>query len=269
MVFTENNRDSLLYMTAPNISAVHAFTTRHGGVSRGIWRSLNLGEHRGDACEDVRKNYEILCRALGVAPDRLVFARQVHENGVRCVDADDAHTLFAPVPYEADGLVTAEKGLVLVIFYADCLPLLFHDPVQEVIAAAHAGWRGTVSDIAGETVRKMQTDFHCDPQNIRAAIGPGISKCCFETGPEVPAAVLSILGSGGAEFLSRSGEKAKVDLKGVNAALLHRAGVSHEHILISDECTMCKKEKYWSHRATHGQRGSQAAVIMLKGQGEN
>lgn len=250
------------YMTAPHIAAVHAFTTRRGGVSGGIYAFLNLGEHRGDDPEAVRENYRLLCEALGVKT--LVFTRQVHGSTVRRVTKADAHELFTPVPYEADGLVTDEPGTALVIFTADCIPILLHDPVRGAVGAVHAGWRGTVADIAGEGVRKMVWEFGCKPENIRAAIGPGIDKCCFETGAEVPEAVRKVLPDG--EKYVKSGAKEgkfMVDLKGVNRALLMRAGVPAESIAVSDECTMCLNEKYWSHRFTKGERGSQASVIVL------
>ena len=189
----------------------------------------------------------------------------MHGNTVRRVTGADAHKLFTPVPYEADGLVTDEPGVALVIFTADCIPILLHDPVRGAVGAVHAGWRGTVADIAGEGVRKMVSEFGCDPADIRAAIGPGISRCCFETGAEVPEAVLGVLPDGG-RFIADGAKEGKfmVDLKGVNRALLMRAGVLPENIAESDECTMCSHDKYWSHRFTKGARGSQASLIFMQ-----
>jgi hypothetical protein len=261
--------NGVVYMSSDNISAVHGFTTRYGGVSKGIFESLNLGEHRGDSEENVRENYRLLSEALGLK--NLVFTKQVHGNIVKSVTSEDAHTLFSPVPYEADGLVTNEPDVALVIFTADCIPILLHDPVKGAIGAVHAGWRGTVADIAGEGVRKMQSEFGCDPGDIHVSIGPGIGRCCFETGMDVPTEVFSVLlATGGTgrpdDYLDVCGNsKFKVDLKAVNRILLTRAGVLPENIDISDECTKCLNEKYWSHRHTGGERGSQASVIMLKG----
>lgn len=264
MAITEQNVDGLIYMTAENLAVRHAFTTRHGGVSEGIFASLNLGENRGDDPNAVSQNYDILCGRLGFPRGRMVFSRQVHGVDVRRVTAADTHTLFAPVPYEADALITNEESLPLVIFTADCIPILLHDPVTGSIGAAHAGWRGTVMDIAGITVRKMQECFGAKPEDITAAIGPGISVCCFETDAEVPEAVMALLGdAAGAYITEKDSGKAMVDLKGVNYYLLERAGV--KNIDISDECTMCMSDKYWSHRHTAGERGSQASIIMLGG----
>ena len=264
MSFIEETLDGIVYTRAEGLSAPHAFTTRHGGVSTGIHASLNLGENRGDDPDHVRENYRRLKAALGI--DKLVFSRQVHKTDVRRVTGADAREPFDPLPYEADGLVTDEPGLSLIIFVADCIPILFHDPVRGTVGAAHAGWRGTVADIAGITVRRMAAEFGSDPKNIRAAIGPGISACCFETGPEVPEAVRACLGDEGAAFIAPSVNpgKSMVDLKGVNRALLLRAGVLPEHIATSPDCTMCQHDKYWSHRHTHGERGVQAAIITRK-----
>ena len=265
MAFIENNINGVVYMTSQKITSPHGFSTRLGGVSTGILSSLNLGEHRGDSDDNVRENYRRFCAAVGADYDRLVFSKQVHKTDVRDVTSADIHTLCAPVPYETDGLVTAERGLALVIFSADCIPVLLHDPVGQVIGACHCGWRGTVGDMAGETVRTMIKNHGCNPADIYAAIGPGIDKCCFETDEDVPNAVRAALGSDADRFIKSTGTgKFSVDLKGINREFLIRAGVAAENIDVSDECTSCKCEKYWSHRKTKGERGSQAAIIYLK-----
>lgn len=262
-MFSEIAPQGLTLMASDLLSCPHGFTTRFGGVSRGIYASLNLSESLGDDPEAVRENYRRLKAALGV--EKLCFTKQVHGNLVRTVTAGDAREPFDEVP-ACDGLVTDRHGLGLIIFTADCIPLLLYDPVRHIVGAAHAGWRGTVADIAGRTVEAMAR-LGADPGDIRAAVGPGISKCCFETGPEVPAAVRDALGDAGEAFIApgRSVGKSFVDLKGVNRALLLRAGLTEAHIDVSPECTMCAPEKYWSHRATAGVRGSQGAIIRLPG----
>lgn len=252
-------------MTASNIDTVHAFTTRFGGVSKGIYTSLNLGEHCGDINENVTANYMKMCDALNLPFENMVFSRQVHKSEVRTVSYDDRHRLFSPIGYEADGIITNLPELPLVIFTADCIPVLLHDPVSNAIGAVHCGWRGTVLDIIGKAVQKMQVEFGCNPSNIKAAIGPGISLCCFETGSEVADAVQLILGCEADRFVFPKGKKFMVDLKGINKYLLEKSGVLTENISVSDECTMCSHDKYWSHRYTNGKRGSQASIIMLKG----
>ena len=261
-MFSEIAPCGLTLMASDLIPFPHGFTTRFGGVSRGVYSSLDLGENRGDEPEAVRENYRRLKAALGIG--KLCFTRQVHGDLVRTVTAADAREPYEPLPDACDGLVTDEAGLGLIVFTADCIPILLCDPVRHVVGAAHAGWRGTVADIAGRTVEAMAR-LGADPINIRAAIGPGISKCCFETGPEVPAAVRDALGDAGEAFIApgEGAGKSFVDLKGVNRALLLRAGLTEAHIDVSPECTMCAPEKYWSHRATAGVRGSQGAVIMM------
>lgn len=254
-----------LLVTARNIETTHAFTTRLGGESAGIYRSLNLGENRGDDPNKVRENYRLLWGALRITT-LPVFSRQVHGCVVRPVTSADRHELFSPIPYEADGLITDEEDLPLVIFTADCIPILLHDPVRRAIGAVHAGWRGTAADIAGEAIRKMTEVYGCRPEDTQAAIGPGIGKCCFETGPEVPEAMLSLSPDlSSAISPGCMPGKYMVDLKKINSLLLIRAGVPAENIAVSPECTKCLNDKYWSHRHTGGVRGSQASVIMLKG----
>lgn len=255
----------MLFMTSSNISAPHAFTTRFGGVSSGIYATLNLGQNLGDDPRSVQRNYEILGSALGFEPARLVFSRQVHGTDVRVVTNEDMLSPFETIPYEADGLITAEKNVPLIIVTADCVPILLFDPVGCAIGAVHAGWRGTVQDIAGKAVRKMARSFGSNPTDIRAAIGPCISMCCFETGDDVKVAASHVLGGETSQFIVPRGEKFMIDLKGINSLLLERAGLKAENIDISPECTSCLCDKYWSHRVTNGLRGSQASVIMMKG----
>lgn len=265
MPLTESTIGGLPVITASTITVPHAFTTRVGGASCGIYESLNLGHKEGDCAEHVRRNYNILATAIGFDPDKIVFTHQVHGSVVRVAQSHDRQAPFARVPYDADGLVTAEKGVPLMIFSADCVPILLHDPVRGAVGAVHAGWRGTVSDIVGNAVRTMTQAFDCNPTDIRAAIGPCISQCCFETDEDVKQAVLNLLEADARTFIKPRGDKYFIDLKGINNLLLRRAGLLIPHIEVSDECTSCSCDKYWSHRASKGQRGCQAAVILLKG----
>ena len=257
-------KGELEYITAENLAPRHCFTTRHGGVSEGYLASLNLGIHRGDDPENVVRNYEILGSSLGFDIHDLVFTRQTHTNIVRVVDQTNrGEGLFREVEPECDALVTATPGLALAAFTADCTPILLHDPVTGAVGAVHAGWRGTVADIAGNAVRAMCESFGAKPENIRAAIGPNIAACCFETDRDVPDAVRSALGEEAEAYITRTGEKYHVDLKGVNAALLRRAGV--RNVEISTDCTACCPDRFWSHRRVGNDRGSLAAIIVCEG----
>lgn len=268
MGFTEINRDGMTIVQADVLSGPanvrHAFTTRLGGFSGGIFSSLNLAVNRGDDRSCVLKNYEKLCAYLETEPSRIVFSAQVHEDGIRKATAGDSICdIFSPVQYQADALITDEPGLPLMVFIADCIPILLFCPDVPAAGAVHAGWRGTAMNIAGKTVIRMCREYGCRPENMLAAIGPGIGSCCFETGPEVPEAMLKLGLDRPEEFIINTAHKPRVDLKAVNRALLIREGLRPGNIAVSSECTMCSSDKYWSHRATGGRRGSQAAVIMV------
>ena len=264
MAVITNRVGKLEYLSAGGIAVPHCFTTRYGGVSEGYLASLNLGIHRGDDPEHVRRNFEILGEALGFEADNLVFTRQTHTNIVRVVGAENmGEGLDRDVVPECDALVTNTPGVVLAAFTADCTPILLHDPVTGAVGAVHAGWRGTVGDIAGNAVRAMCAHFGCRPGDIRAAIGPNIGVCCFETHADVPEAVRAVLGEEAEGFIVPAGEKFRVDLKGVNGALLRRAGV--REIEISTECTACRPDRFWSHRRVGNDRGSLAAIIVCEG----
>jgi len=260
MSFDENTGNGIVYLTAQNIHTPHAFTTRRGGVSQGIYSSLNLGINRGDAPAHVRENYNLVCGALGIEISDVVRSNQVHGARVRGVTLEDRGELFKSTPPEADGLITCDTGVALMVFTADCVPILLHDRVCGVIGAIHAGWRGTVLDIAGVAVQRMVDDFGCRRTDISAAIGPCISKCCYETGQDVADALQKTMGKAADNCISVQGGRFMVNLKESNRLLLERAGLID--VTISDECTFCSNDKYWSHRRTNGQRGSQAAVIV-------
>ena len=267
MPFQTKQQKGLVWLTAPTIHTRHAFTTRFGGVSGGIFSSLNLATGRGDAQENVRENYRLLGEATGIPTHHMAFTRQVHGAEVRVVTHADAHTLFDDVPYEADGLVTSERGLALICFTADCVPVLLCDETHGVIAAVHCGWRSSVADILGKAVAKMCA-LGAEPVAISAAIGPAISRCCFEVGGEVVEAAQQLLGEPCADLWEpEEGRKGKylLDLKAVNARRLLQLGLREENIGISPDCTMCQHQTYWSHRKTAGQRGTQAALIVLDG----
>jgi YfiH family protein len=262
--FSEIYYKDLMFMKAPTISCTHGFSTRLGGVSTGELESLNLGENRDDSEENVRENYRLFLEALGIAQQELCFTKQVHGSEVKIVTGQDRRGLFTPFLYEADGLVTNERALPLICFTADCVPVLLCDNKAAVIAAVHCGWRSTVSDILGVAIEKMQL-LGADVKNIGAAIGPSIDMCCYETGPEVPRAIESLLDfdASGCFFPLETADKFMVDLKETNRRRLISLGLSVENISVSDECTFCNNDRYWSHRFTKGARGSQAALIML------
>ena len=263
MAFVEKTKGELVYMESEQIGARHAFTTRFGGVSTGGYSSLNLGANRGDDPEAVRENYRRLCALMGVGIDGCAVTRQVHGNVVRTVTERDRHVCMSAVPYEADGLVTNVRGLPIICMVADCVPVLLWDAQGRAIGAIHCGWRSSVADILKNAIEQMEA-LGARRQDIHAAIGPSIGRCCFETDDDVPEAIDKYL-SGETEglFDRRADGKTMVDLRAANARRLIQLALAPENIDISEECTMCSHDKYWSHRYTKGDRGSQAAVIAL------
>ena len=262
MAIVTRRAGDLVYLAEEQIPVPHAFTTRLGGVSRGIYVSLNLGVHLGDDPAAVAENYDRITAVLGTSAERLVFYRQVHGAFVRVVGAADClGDIFRPSPREGDGLITMERDVTLAVFTADCIPVLLWDAGTGAVGAVHAGWRSTVLDIAGNAVRHMEA-LGANPRDIHAAIGPGVGACCFETGPEVSEAARAVLGTEAEAYIrDKSDGKAMVDLKAVNRRLLIRAGLLPERVTVVDACTMCNPETFWSHRVTNGKRGVQAAMI--------
>ncbi len=262
MFFETVQKEKLEYLTAQNLDVPHGFTTRLGGVSTGIFDSLNLAMHRGDPDENVEENYRILTSALGIEKENLVLTWQIHSDIVRVVTKADAAGVDHRSYPQCDALITNDPGTALMVFTADCTPILLWDPVTGAVGAAHAGWRGTAADIAGKTVRAMCREFGCRAEDIHAAIGPNIGVCCFQTDADVPDAMVAAFGSEARDHIRPEGEKYYVNLKAINALALSRAGV--RNIAVSDACTVCQCQRFWSHRVTRGDRGSQGAMILCK-----
>ena len=253
---------TLEYLVADGIGVPHGFTTRLGGVSEGAFASLNLGWNRGDKPENVVENYRILAEAIGFDPEKLVLTRQTHSDIVRQVTAADAQGFDNHFYPESDALITNDPGTALAVFTADCTPVLLWDPVTGAVGAAHAGWRGTAAKIAAKTALAMADAFGCRPADLRAAIGPNIGACCFETDDDVPQAMMAAFGTAAEPHITPKGEKYYVNLKALNALALRQVGV--EKIDISEDCTVCQRHRFWSHRVTDGVRGSQGAIILCK-----
>lgn len=270
MAFIRQEQGGVLYHTSSLLAeteqVVHGFTTRVGGVSEGIFSSLNLRCHSAppDDPKRVAENYRRLCGALSLDPEGLVLSRQVHEDTVYPVTAQDSGKGFSrPRDYTADALITNQPNLHLMVFSADCGIFLLHDPVSRCIGAVHAGWRGTALDLPAKAVREMGRLYGAKPESIRVAVGASIGECCFETHDDVPNAMLAAFGQEVLEFCVRTGEKWAVDLRGINIGRLRRAGVQSIDTL--PLCTGCHPELYWSHRKLGNARGVQGAVISLRG----
>lgn len=248
---------------------VHGFPTRLGGVSEGQFGTLNLATGRGDEVCAVRENYEKVSETFGISPKKYGRNAQVHGSEVRVVTLESGLTLeeFVTPDFSVpsmDGLMTRDRGVMLWVYSADCVPILFYDPVCEVIGAVHAGWRGTAMGIGFEMVKRMGEEFGCVPKDIRVVMGPCINTCCFTCSEDVPEAMVSSLGEEVRPFIPRhSSEEGKysVDLLGVNELWLKRAGVSL--IEYGGICTACSPLEFWSHRKMGEARGVLGGFIYL------
>lgn len=264
------NEKGLIYITFPNLhgeNCAAAFTTRMGGVSRGRYATMNMSFSNGDDISSVRENYNILLGDLGLDPEKAVLSHQTHTDNIRLVTEDDIGKGIVKVrDYDdVDGLITNIPGVTLVTQFADCVPLLFFDPVKKVVAASHAGWRGTVSQIGLKTVKKMGDLFGCNPKDIKAAIGPSIMECCYEVDDPVLTAFKQIEYINPSHIFTPKGNgKYMLSLQRANRLILEQAGIRPANICISDLCTCCNSNYFHSHRATGGSRGNLAAVIALK-----
>lgn len=248
---------------------MHGFSTRMGGVSTGIYRSMNLSFLNGDLAENVMENYRRAGNAIGFRPEQVVAFSQIHSARVVEVTGQDAGSgVTGPVKERADGMVTQDCGVVLEVMTADCVPILFADPVRRCIGAAHSGWRGTVARIGREVIETMQDLYASHPEDIFAAIGPSVCKDCYEVSGDVIEEVEKTFdGRGRALKLYSDGKeegKYQLDLWEMNRRILLEAGLLPEHILMPDLCTCCNPEFLFSHRASKGRRGTLASFIGMK-----
>lgn len=264
-----NKNGELTYITFPKLTETgllrHAFSTRLGGVSDGKYSKMNMSFTIGDKRENVLKNYEILCSAVGIKTDDLVLSAQTHTNNVLSVtEKDKGAGIFKDSFSDIDGLVTNQKGVALVTQYADCTPLLFCDPIKGVIATSHAGWRGTVKEIGKVTTQKMVNEFGSNPADIIAAIGPCIGVCCYEVDDTVINELHKLTYLDFSKIYSKKDNgKFMLNLVEANRQILINSGINPENIDASDICTCCNADELHSHRASKGERGSLAAIIEL------
>ena len=259
-----------MFLKSTILRSPHAFATRVGGVSTlEHTKSLNLAFGRGDDSETVLENLKIFADAVGFKPENIVSRPQIHSDRVFLVgkeNSGEGYFKTENIP-EGDGYITDERGVVLGIKTADCVPILFEaewDGEVVAVGAVHAGWRGTVAKIAPKCAQMLCDEYGVKPENIRVAIGPCIHKCCYEVGEDFLSAVSDALGRKVAEkFVIRDGGRLVCDLVALNRYLLIGWGVLPENIDVIDECTCCNPDKYFSHRYSKGNRGTMLNVIYM------
>ena len=244
----------------------HGCSTRVGGVSEGYFSSMNLGFGRGDEEKNVLTNYDRLCNAMGFSKEQVVLPDQVHDTVVRrAIKADCGKGIMKPRDYECvDAQITNEPGVALAVFGADCVPVLFYDPVTKAIGTAHAGWRGTIGRIAEKTVRAMGKEFGSKPENIEAYIGISICGDCYVVGGDVAERFMSEFPEATAQNEEQKKDgTCQLDLWKVNRMILEQIGVKTENIVIGGICTKCHSDVLFSHRVEGDKRGNMAGFLML------
>ena len=269
---SKNNVTFLTFDLLKNKNLKHGFSTRLGGVSTGVYESMNLGFGRGDSDENVHENFKRMAKALDMNYERMCLSKQTHTTNVIVVEEKDAgNGIIRPLPYDdVDGLITNVKDMPLVTFYADCVPLFFYDPVNEVVALSHSGWRGTVGKIGKVTIEKMTASFGSNPKDVLCCVAPSICKDCYEVGSDVAEEFIKAFGHENKDRLLRPSifnpedeDKYMLDLWQACKLVFLEAGVPEENIEITDYCTRCNPDLFYSHRIMGANRGSLAAFISL------
>lgn len=267
-MYNLNEIQDFKYLTFPSLEKherlFHCFTTRVGGVSEGQFASMNLGFGTGDNEENVSKNYKIMAEKLNIKIEDIVETDQTHTNNIRYVtEKDKGRAMEEPYYTDVDGLFTDKKNIALMTFHADCTPLFFYDPVKEIIGMAHAGWRGTLQNIAGEMVKAFIKNFGSDPANIKSVIGPSLGSCCFEVDKDVADMFISA-DLKYKDFMKIKGEKYHFDLWEINKYNMIKEGMKESNIEISGLCSKCHNDLLFSHRGQKGKRGLMCGIIMMK-----
>ena len=288
-VMRQQKTGEVEYLTFPLLSAqpgiIHAFSTRRGGASQGIYASMNLSFTRGDEPQRVQENFRRMAAVLCTDVNHMVCTFQTHTTNIRRVcHGDGGKGIVCERGYtDVDGLVTDDKELCLVCFFADCVPLYFVDPKHGAIGLAHSGWRGTVAGMGRRMAERMEQEFGTRVQDLVAAVGPSICQDCYEVSEEVAEQFRQMEASisGSRELLQeltaqkayphrqilkpgKEAGKYQLDLWLANLLILRAAGIPLAQIQVTDVCTCCNRDYLFSHRASQGKRGNLAAFLMMR-----
>lgn len=243
------------------------FFHKESGKSLAPYEGLNCGLHVGDEKERVIENRKILTSHAGFSYDQWTCAEQVHGKAVKVIEKKDigaGRFSHEEAIQEMDGLLTDQPGVLLTSFYADCVPVFFYAPAVQVVGIAHAGWKGSTLGIVNEMLQVMKKTWHVAPEDVYTAIGPSIHSCCYEVNDVVIEKVKGILGEEAEKVLTPvKDEKAMVDLQETNRILLEKAGVLPQHIEVSQLCTGCRTDLFFSHRK-EGKNGTYGRVYWIE-----
>ena len=235
---------------------LHGFMGRSGGKSSGAYAGLNVSYRVGDDNKIVSENVCDIKQAVGIHDGRIVTMKQVH--GDRIIDVTDRKIKEAG---ECDGVVTAEVGIFLGVLTADCLPILLVAPKHKQVAAVHAGWRGTLAGIAANAVSRFRENYGVAADEIEAALGPAIGRCCYEVGDDVAQPMMDRWGDAAQACIDRNGAKPHLDLRALNRAILANAGVPAKQIFEVGPCTSCGGDDFYSYRRARGETGRQMSFV--------
>jgi len=268
-----NSDGGVVYLTFPSLEKMagvkHGFSTRIGGVSQGVYASMNLSFTRGDSEVAVRENFSRISDAMGFPIESIVCSDQTHTNNVLKVGKEDCgNGVFRRKPYaDVDGMITNEPGVTLATFYADCVPLYVVDPVQQAIGLSHSGWKGTALKIGKATIEAMTLEYGTKAQDVIVAIGPSICQDCYEVSGDV---TREFRGSYSVKqcadmIIDKGNGKYQLDLWKACVYNFLEAGVLLDNITVGGLCTCCNSDKMFSHRASQGQRGNLGAFLTIRG----
>lgn len=254
--------NDISYLSSPAIDQYkgtsHAFLCRTGGVSVQPYESLNFDARDTDTTENVKENTRIASAAFGVDLGALYNPNQVHGDGIVIIKGSPD-----PPRTDADSVITNVTGQPIGIQTADCQPILFFDPINKAIGAAHAGWKGTALSIAVKTIEAMKLTFGTRPEDLLVTLGPCIGPCCYEIGSNVIDKFERAFGRG-LEYIITHNGKARLDIPLANRAMLFSAGVKVANLHMASPCTSCNVDKFFSYRKEHGRTGRQLSFIVLK-----
>jgi hypothetical protein len=266
---TESDVPYLSFPLLEDTGLVHqGFSTRMGGVSEGVYSTMNFAFTKGDNPDHVLENYRRMAKALKVDVDKIVLSYQTHTTNIHKVCEEDAGKgVTKERDYrDIDGLITNVPGITLVTFYADCVPLYFLDPVHKAIGLSHSGWRGTVNRMGKVTMDRMREEYGSKPEDIIACIGPSICQDCYEVGGEVAEEFKKAFSSEHWDRIlySKGNGKYQLNLWKANEIVLEEGGILKSHLQITDICTHCNSDYLFSHRTTGDRRGNLAAFLCLR-----
>ncbi len=262
-------RAGVKFFNFPQLEALgfikHGFSTRFGGVSEGYYRWMNLSFFNGDDEEKVLKNFQKFCQALEVELASMVLSDQDHGTDLRRIEEKDrGKGIVKDKDYQGiDGLVTKVPGITLITQHADCVPLFFADSKRKAVAMVHSGWRGTWGEMAKKTVARMKEEFGTEAGDLYVGIGPSIGPCCFEVEKDVLEKLQNLADWRAEDAVVQGKGKYRVDLWGLNKRMLLSAGVPEDQIFVTDLCTQCAPDLFFSHRVHGNERGSLAGMISI------